>query len=491
MSIDPCCDNEGGASRRSFLKSAASGFGWLAFAGILSEQAYGFDLGGKLNKVRPGIPQDPNDPLAPKQPHFAARAKRVIFLNMAGAPSHVDTFDYKPRLATDNGKAAGGKLRGNWMASPFKFTPSGKSGLPISELFPNVAQHADSLCMLNGMYTDLPAHPQASVKLHTGNFQFVRPSMGAWISYGLGTVNRNLPSFVTLSPDRGNGGAQNYGAAFLPAIHQGTPINIGRAGRGGGAALANRGGGGDEGVANLKSSRFDTKEQREQIDFLQALNRERLRREKDPQVEGVIESFELAYRMQAEIPDLLDLSKEPKATQDMYGVGEQDTDAFARQCLTARRLAQAGVRYIQITKGGWDHHRNLKQAITDSTKAIDKPIGALLADLARTGMLKDTLVMWGGEFGRTPYAQGNDGRDHNNKGFTMWLAGGGVKGGYAHGATDEHGYEAVAGRLSIHDWHATILHLMGVDHTRLTCQHAGRDFRLTDVHGEVAKDILA
>jgi Protein of unknown function (DUF1501) len=478
MSTDDCtgpCDS----GRRAFLTNTACGFGWLALSGILGESA-GLGRGPSASIGR----QDPNDPLAPKPPHFAARAKRVIFMNMAGAPSHVDTFDPKPRLEVDHGKAAGGKLRGTWMASPFKFTPSGRSGLPISELFPNVARHADHLCMLHGMYTDLPAHPQASVKLHTGNFQFVRPSMGAWLSYGLGTSNRNLPSFVTLSPDRGNGGAQNYGAAFLPAIHQGTPINIGRTGR-----VAARSA--EEGVANLKSGRFDREEQREQIDFLQALNRERLRREKDAQVEGVIESFELAYRMQAEIPDLLDLSKEPKETLALYGIGEQDTEAFGRQCLAARRLAQAGVRFIQVTKGGWDHHRNLRQSLTDSCRSVDKPIAGLLEDLARTGLLKDTLVLWGGEFGRTPYAQGNDGRDHNNKGFTMWMAGGGVKGGFAYGSTDEHGYEAVAGRISIHDWHATILHIMGLDHTRLTYPHAGREFRLTDVHGEIVKDILA
>ena len=460
-------------SRRDALRALSCGFGMLALRGLVSAETQ-----DKQDK-----PEKPEDPLAPKKPDHAARAKRVIFLYMAGAPSHVDTFDYNPLLKEHDGQTLSGYRQGaKLMASPWTFSQKGKSGLWMSELFPALAKHTDELCLLHGMYTDVPAHAQATIKLHTGSFQFVRPSMGSWLLYGLGTTNRNLPGFVTLSPQSGNGGAQNYGSAFLPATYQG--LRIGSEQKGKGRA--------DEAVANIKNPRMTNEEQRAELDLVQKLNRERARHQPgDDQVEGVIESYELAFRMQAELPALLDLSKEKKSTLEAYGIGTKETDHFGRQCLMARHLAAAGVRFIEVSLGGWDHHRNLREELPLRCQAIDKPIAALLADLKASGLFEDTLVVWGGEFGRTPYAQNDDGRDHNNRGFTTWMAGGGVKGGLSYGATDENGIEAVDGRMSIHDWHATILYLMGIDHERLTYNYAGRDFRLTEVYGQVATPILA
>jgi hypothetical protein len=460
-------------SRREMLRLAACGFGSVAFAGLAARASAVPWLVG--DDGAPGL-------LAPKKPHFAPRAKRVIFLCMAGAPSHVDTFDYKPELASMDGKSFRGNAK--LLASPWKFRQSGKSGLWISELFPNLSQQADHLCLLRGMKAQIPAHAQASVQLHTGSFQFVRPSMGAWTLYGLGTENENLPGFVAINPRRDNGGAQLYGSAFLPASCQATPVRLaGGAGRGRQES--------DDAIPHIDNDRFGVKAQREQVDLIQRLNRERLRREKeDRELEGVIESYELAFRMQAEVPELVDLSDEKKATLEMYGVGQEPTDGFARQCLLARRLAEKGVRFIEVSHGGWDTHRNLREELSKQCGEIDRPIAALLADLRQRGMLDDTLVLWGGEFGRTPYAQNGDGRDHNAKGFTMWMAGGGVQGGMSFGATNEIGDTAVDGVMDIHDWHATVLHLMGLDHERLTCRHAGRDFRLTDVKGKANTQIL-
>ncbi len=460
-------------TRRAALKLSGCGFGYLAFAGLAAAE----DRGDK--------PLGSSDPLAPKAPHFEPRAKRVIFLCMKGGPSHVDTFDHKPKLTADDGKSppvgrGRGPLAGKLLGSPWKFAQHGRGGLWISELFPELAKHADELCLLNGMHTNVPAHPQAFLQLHTGTSQFVRPSLGAWTLYGLGTENRNLPGFVSLNPPTVNGGAQNYGSAFLPAIYQGT--RIGNEGRPVASAK----------VSNIANPKLGPEAQRAQLDFVQALNRERLGQHKvDPQVEGVIESYELAFRMQRDVPKVMDLSSESKETLALYGVGEAGTDDFGRQCLLARRFVEAGVRFVEVCHGDWDQHRNLKAELARHATAVDKPIAALLADLKRRGLLKDTLVVWSGEFGRTPYAQGTDGRDHNNKGFTAWLAGGGVKGGFAHGKTDEYGFEAVEGKVHTHDFHATVLHLLGLDHTRLTFRYAGRDFRLTDVHGTVVTDVLA
>ena len=450
-------------SRRLALQSMSSGFGYLAFSALSTMAA-----------------QKSNNPLAPKASHFPARAKRVIFLCMQGGPSHVDTFDYKPKLNEDSGKNA--RSFAKLLGSPWEFKNHGQSGFPISELFPEVAKHADDLCLINSMHTDLPNHPQAFTQLHTGSFQFVRPSLGAWTLYGLGTENDSLPGFVTLSPPNG---AQNYGSAFLPAVYQGTPI--GRAGRNRFAAANDQ-----TPVRNIENKNLNRELQRIQLDYIESLNREKLARDRfNPEVEGIIESFELAFRMQDEVPSVLDISKETQKTRELFGIGNRTTEAFGRKCLAARRLAEAGVRFIELSQGGWDHHRNLKNAMENSCGQIDKPIAGLLEDLKQRDMLKDTLVIWAGEFGRTPHGQTADGRDHNNKGFSLWMAGGGIKGGQRYGSTDEYGYQAIENKVHIHDWHATILHLMGMDHKRLTYRYAGRDFRLTDVHGNVIEDIVS
>jgi hypothetical protein len=458
-------------SRRTLLKTTASGFGYLAFAGLSTWAA------------------QKNTPLSPRKPHFPPRARHVIFLCMEGAPSHVDTFDYKPKLADLNGQSMPrARTFARLLASPWKFAQHGQGGLWISELFPELSKHADALCLLRGMHTDVPAHPQAFLQLHTGIFQFKRPSMGAWTFFGLGTENENLPGFVTIGPPLQNGGPANYGSAFLPAVYQGTPINgfrqpgpLGRGGDSGGAS-----------VSNLRNPNQSPDDQRLQLDFLQSLNQEAL--ERDPHAEGIegaIGSFELAFRMQKDLPKLMDLDRETAATKALYGIGEQATENFGRQCLLARRLVEAGMRFVELTSGGWDHHQNLKTALANKAQSVDRPIAGLLHDLAARGLLKDTLVLWGGEFGRTPYGQGSDGRDHNHRGFTTWMAGGGVKGGFSYGATDDFGYEAVEGKMHVHDWHATILHLLGLEHTKLTYRYAGRDMRLTDVKGNVVTEILA
>ena len=456
-------------SRRTFLKTTASGFGYVAFAALSTEAA--------AEEARTG-----GNPLAPKSPHFAARAKRVIFLCMDGGPSHVDSFDYKPQLQADDGKPLGrGRLaNARLMASPWKFHRYGESGLCISDLFPETAQHADDLCVVNSMQTDIPNHPQAFAQMHTGIFQAPRPSMGAWVLYGLGTENRNLPGFITMCPPVGNGGPVNYGSAFLPAIYQGTRIGFSN------RPVA------DARISNLENSRRSTAAQRIQLDYVQQLNR--TARERDgvsPAVDGVIESYELAFRMQNELPGLMDLGRESQAAKDLYGIGERETDDFGRQCLLARRFVEAGVRFVELCHAGWDQHRSLRELHGRNALAVDRPIAGLLRDLKSRGLLQDTLVIWGGEFGRTPTAQNGDGREHNNKGYTMWMAGGGVKGGIAFGRTDEYGSEAVEDKVHIHDWHATILHLLGLDHERLTVRHAGREMRLTDIKGNVVRGILA
>jgi hypothetical protein len=453
-------------SRRELLRTASCGFGYLALASLMAEQAAA----------------ESQNPLSAKAPHFTPKAKRVIFMFMQGGPSHVDTFDYKPQLATDDGKPAG--QQGNnpasrtFMKSPWEFEQHGESGLYISELFPHLAKHADHLCLLNSLYTDLPNHPQASVKMHTGNFQFVRPSLGAWVQYGLGTENEDLPGFITINPPGRVGGAQNYGAAFLPAAYQGTRI--------GGEGESSRS------IANIANERVPADLQRRQLDLVQALNRERLERDAvNTPLEGIIESYELAFRMQSAVPRLMDTSDESAATLAMYGIGEKATDDFGRQCLLARRFVESGVRFVEICRTGWDHHGQLRNRLSQSCQAIDQPMAALIEDLRQRGLLKDTLLVWGGEFGRTPGVRNPDGRDHNGTGFSMWMAGGGVKGGLRYGATDEHGVKAEQNKMHIHDLHATILHLLGLDHEKLTYRYSGRDFRLTDVHGNVAHETIA
>ncbi len=443
-------------TRRDFLRSTSAGFGWLAFAALQAAENKGY-----------------LSPLAPKPTHITARAKRVIFMFMNGGPSHLETFDWKPELRK-TGKGGHHQLLGPVL----DFTPSGKSGLPISEAFPHLARCADDLCLLNGMKTNNPGHQQAVVALHTGSENFVRPSMGAWIVYGLGTESRDLPGFVTIDPISDLGGAGNYGPAFLPATFQGTRL-----------------GGAQRGLPNLENARLTDSTQRRQIDFIQRLNRRTLaqRDPANPELEGAIESLELAYKMQTSVPGVLDLGSEPAHIRELYGLDERATERFGTQCLMARRLTEKGVRFIQLTATGWDHHNNLRQGIVDRAAGIDKPIAGLIADLKQRDMLKDTLLLWGGEFGRGAHDDKGDsnGRGHNAKGYSMWMAGGGVKGGLRHGATDELGQSAVDGVIDTHDLHATILHLLGLDHELLTYNFAGRDFRLTNVSGKVAREILA
>ncbi len=470
-------------SRRQALKSLASGFGYVAFAGLAHEAAARAATGA-------------GDALAPKPTHFPARAKRVIFLCMNGGPSHVDLFDYKPALNKGSGDATAiGRDRGGarLLGSPFQFAQHGESGLWFSEVFPHLARRADDLCMIHSMHTDLPNHAQAFIQMHTGSFQFTRPSVGAWTLYGLGTPNGNLSGFITLSPPADNGGARNYGSAFLPAICQGTRIGTNQI-PGFYAALLGVNEEPGPPVRNIENPSLSRDMQRAQLDLVRSLNAHKLQRDvHHPEIEGAIESFELAFRMQDEVPDLLDVRSEPESMFNLYGIGPGlPTDRFGRQCLLARRLAEAGVRFIEITSPvGWDHHFLLQDELAKSCAATDQPIAALLTDLKQRGLLEDTLVIWGGEFGRTPMSEGSKGRDHNPYGFSMWLAGGGVKGGLAFGATDEFGYQAVEDPVHIHDWHATILHLLGLDHERLTFNYGGRDFRLTDVYGRVVTEIMA
>ncbi|MFO0923200.1 MAG: DUF1501 domain-containing protein [Pirellulales bacterium] len=469
------------ASRRCVLRNSAVGFGYLALSALLQRQSLSED---------PAPPKKWN-PQAAKAPHFPARAKRVVFLYMKGGPSHVDTFDPKPMLDRDHGKPPPFELpkvvfaaQGNLLKSPWKFHQHGQSGLPVSELFPYVAKHVDDLCILRSVHGTNPAHGGALLKLHTGSDQFVRPSMGAWVTYGLGTENDNLPAFITICPTLAHGGVNNWGSAFLPAHCQGTPI-------GNASTLAEM-----AKVKAITNSKLDPQHQRMQLDFVQSLNQMHLERsEFDQALDGRIHSFELAYRMQATMPEIQDLSSESQSIKKLYGIDDPVTENFGRQCLMARRFLEAGVRFVQVTHSDsevqWDQHSDLYQGHTKNAAEVDKPIAGFLTDLKARGLLKDTLVLWGGEFGRTPTSQGTNGRDHNPHGFTMWMAGGGVKGGYAYGATDDYGYYAQENKMHIHDLHATLLHLMGLDHERLTFRYAGRDFRLTDIAGNVAKDILA
>ena len=468
-------------SRRAALQRSAIGFGWLAASSLLAEQ-----IGH-----RPSAIGNSPSPAAAKPPASPARAKRVIFLFMKGGPSHLDTFDPKPLLDRDDGKPfPGAKPRvqfaatGELLKSPWKFQNHGQSGLPVSELFPHVAQCIDDLCILRSCHGTNAAHGGALLKLHTGSDNFVRPSMGAWVNYGLGSENQNLPGFMTICPTLAHGGVNNWGAAFLPAWTQGTPI--------GNAAVSS-----DKALVRHIIPRLAPGEQRQQLDLLAAMNRDHLAQTGPNQaLEGRLNSFELAFRMQMAMPEAQDLSRETDATKHLYGLDDKVTENFGRQCLMARRFAERGVRFIQVTHSDgdvqWDQHGNLRKGHTKNAAEVDRPIAGLLKDLKARGLLQDTLVLWGGEFGRTPAAQGGrDGRDHNPEGFTMWMAGGGVKPGIAYGATDDYGWFAAENKIHIHDLHATLLALLGMDHEHLTYRHAGRDFRLTDVEGHVVKDIFA
>ncbi len=434
----------------------------------------------------------PVNPLAPKPPHFAPKAKRIIFLFMHGGPSSIDTFDPKPRLDQDNGKPVPFKrgltfgedgVRG-LMKSPWAFKQYGQSGIPVSELFPNVGTCVDDLCMVRSMVGDGVDHGAALLQLHTGVFSFKRPSMGSWMLYGLGTENQDLPGFITIKPSLGHGGQNNWSSSFLPGQYQGTAI--------GNSAMKveeiEK-----EPVPYLISRGLQGENQRYELDMLQKMNRRYSElNDHDPELEARIGAFELAFRMQVKAPEAFEVEKESEATKKLYGLDNEVTKDFGWQCLLARRLSERGVRFVQCSHSyKWDQHTELFKLHTKNAAEVDKPIAGLLKDLKARGLLKDTLVIWGGEFGRTPWAQGADGRDHNPYGYTIWMAGAGVKPGFIYGSTDEFGYHAQESRMHIHDLHATVLNLMGLDHLKLTYRYAGRDFRLTDVAGSVADGLIA
>jgi hypothetical protein len=454
-------------SRRQLLRHCAAGFGGLALLDVLAASGLAGDAAAPRGAA-----------------HLAPRAKRVIFLFMHGGPSHVDTFDYKPRLQQDHGKPlpfAKPRIQfsqtGELLGSPWKFSQHGQCGAWVSELFPHVAQRVDDLTFIKSLHGSNEAHGGALLKINTGSDVFVRPSMGAWVSYGLGSENRNMPSFIVMNPTMGHGGVQNFGAAFLPAAHQGTRLSVDRTGAR---------------VSNLDPRGVADPLRRAELQMLDQVNRAQLATGgPDAELEARIASFELAFRMQTEAPGLLEIAGESEATKKLYGLDDANTEVFGRQCLLARRFAEGGVRFVQCTHGYWDQHGTLKADHTRLAAQVDKPIAGLLTDLKSRGLLDETLVIWGGEFGRTPTGQGGDGRDHNPHGFTWWMAGGGTRPGTTYGATDDFGFYAAEDKVHVHDLHATILHLLGLDHERLTYRHAGRDFRLTDVEGHVVKGILA
>jgi hypothetical protein len=465
-------------SRREMLTRCASGFGALALAGLFSNEAQALAAGSDPGK----------NPFAPRKPHYAAKAKSVIFLFMDGGPSQVDTFDPKPRLAKEHGQPIKMKVPatqfnnvGGVLQSPWKFQQRGQCGLPVSDLFPHVGECIDDLAVVRSMVAPFSEHTNANYFMHSGTGQQGRPSMGSWVTYGLGSECQNLPGFVVLGSGLiPPGGLDCFNSGFLPAAFQGSMFKHG-----------------NEPVADLRRSEKTDDAQRQKLDLLGKLDQGVVSRlGADDQLEAAISNYELAFRMQTAVPDLMDLAGESPATRQLYGLDDKATELFGKQCLVARRLVERGVRFIELLcphlgHDRWDQHGNLARGHADNARAVDKPIAGLLKDLKARGLLNETIVVWGGEFGRTPMAQGSDGRDHNPFGFTMWLAGGGIKGGMAYGATDDYGYYAVENKVQVHDLHATILHLLGMNHKKLTYRFAGRDMRLTDVHGELIEGILA
>lgn len=467
-------------SRRELLQTAACGFGSVAMAHL---------LGGSLSAAEGGSSQR-NHELGTKPTHFPPKAMSVIFLYMDGGVSQVDSFDPKPLLTEQHGKPFPTKIEptqfnniGNTLASPWKFQQYGESGIPVSDLFPETAKHVDDMAVIRSMTSGFPEHTNANYFLHTGSGLQGRPSMGAWFGYGLGNECEDLPHFVVLNGGLiPPGGLDNFGSGFLPASYQGSVFGLG-----------------DSPVADIRPRESSLELQRRKLDLIRRLDLTTAERYgHDDQVESAIVNYELAAKMQLAVPELMDLSGETRETQEMYGMFDElpNTQTFGRECLLARRLVERGVRFIELTcpSGNgdrWDQHSNLVDGHTKNAKSVDKPIAGLLADLKQRGLLQRTLVVWSGEFGRTPFAQGSDGRDHNQYGFSMWMAGGGIKAGTIYGATDEFGYKAVENKAEIHDLHATMLHLMGMDHERVTYRFGGRDMRLTDVHGLVLKDVLA
>jgi hypothetical protein len=463
-------------TRRKWLETTGCGFAALAFNAFAQQVA---SAAGSRYSL-PAL-------------HHAPKAKRVIFLFMHGGVSQIDSFDSKPMLKKFNGqplpfkgidnldielkdKAGSGKV----FDTVWEFKQRGQSGAWISDLWPHLVKHADDLCFIKSMHTRGTSHGQAVGMIHTGSDNLLRPSVGSWVSYGLGTENQNLPAFVSVAPPAGHGGTRNYGSAFLPAHHQATAL--------GHSASKTA----DATIEYLQNPEIRPRDQRRQLEMLDRINQRHLDRTRDSQVDGVIRSYEMAARMQGIAPGIIDVSKESKSILSLYGMDRSETKDFGHRCLLARRFCEAGVRYVQVsTPYVWDQHGGLVRGHTKNALSVDQPISGLLTDLKQRGMMEDTLVVWGTEFGRTPVAQGKDGRDHNPAGFTVWLSGAGVKAGYSHGSTDDFGYFAQENKVHMHDLHATILHILGINHEKLTYRYAGRDFRLTDVYGEIVKEILA
>ena len=459
-------------SRRWFLRNCGVGMAGLALNSLLAREE---------------LRNAPANPLAARLPHFAAKAKRVIYIFQAGAPSHLDLFDHKQELIKRDGELPPAELLEGYRAAfinpksallgtKFKFNRHGQSGIELSELLPNIAKHVDDLCFIKSMQTDAVNHAPAQLMLNTGHSQFGRPSLGAWSLYGLGCETEDLPGYVVLSSAKGtSAGASNYGCGFLPTIYNGVPF------RGKGDPILY--------LSNPKG--YDAQTQRSSLDALKQLNQQTMASISDPETASRIQAYETAYRLQTSAPELMDLGSESQATLDAYNITNIKESNFARNCLIARRLVERDVRFVQLFHEAWDQHGGLDKALPKNCQDTDQPVAALIQDLKDRDLLKDTLVIWGGEFGRTPMAQGSNGRDHHNRAFTMFLAGGGVKGGHVHGATDDFGFNVTENPVHVHDLNATLLHLLGFDHERLTYRFQGRDFRLTDVHGHVVKDIIA
>ena len=448
------------------------------------------DARAQSAETEPG--QAPNslapNPLAPRPPHFQPKAKRVIYLFQAGGPSHLELYDHKPELTRLSGtlpppellegyRAAFIKPNSALLGSKFPFAPHGECGMELSEVLPHTAKIVDDICLIRSMQTDAVNHAPAQIFMNTGSQQFGRPSFGSWSLYGLGSESEDLPGFVVLTSAKGtSGGASNYGAGFLPTAYGGVPFRSA----------------GDPVLYLSNPAGVDKQAQRDSLDSLNRLNRMSLDTFGDPQIQARIQSYEMAYRLQMSAPELMDLSSEPAGTLERYGIKDPNESSYAKNCLLSRRLIERGVRFVQLFHEVWDQHGNLAGGVKQNALDTDQASAALVTDLKERGMLDDTLVIWGGEFGRTPMVQGgNDGRDHHNRGYSVWLAGGGVKPGYVHGETDELGFNVVRDPVHVHDLNATLLHLLGFDHTRLTFRFQGRDYRLTDVHGEVVHKLLA